>query len=67
MGDGHAVVVGETLPDRGGGDRGVRLDHRVDVAVQAAASPPVITRTQERANRTDKASERAVFIAKERT
>jgi hypothetical protein len=29
------VVVGEALPDRGGAGRGVCLDHRVDVAVQA--------------------------------
>ena len=29
------MVVGEALPDRAGGERGVCLDHRVDVAVQA--------------------------------
>jgi hypothetical protein len=28
------VVVGETLPDRRGADRGVRVDHRVDAVVQ---------------------------------
>src|ERR1035438_9491961 len=35
VGDGRAVLVGEALPDGGGGDVGVCLDHRVDVAVQA--------------------------------
>jgi hypothetical protein len=29
------VVIGEALPDRGGADGGVLVDHRVDVGVQA--------------------------------
>jgi hypothetical protein len=33
--DAFAVVVGEALPDRGGADAGVCLDHRVDAVVQA--------------------------------
>jgi len=35
VGDGRAVIVGEVLPDRGGADAGVCLDHRVDDGVQA--------------------------------
>jgi hypothetical protein len=38
IGDGGAVLVGDALPDRGGGDLGVCLDYRVDVAVQAVQS-----------------------------
>jgi hypothetical protein len=34
VGDGDAVIVGEALPDHGGANRGVCVDHRVDVAVQ---------------------------------
>jgi CubicO group peptidase (beta-lactamase class C family) len=38
------VVVGETLPDRGGGDPGVCLDHRVDAAVQAGNQAVALAR-----------------------
>jgi hypothetical protein len=35
VGDGHAVVVGEVLPDFGDAGAGACLDHRVDAGMEA--------------------------------